>query len=62
MISSKGDSNIKKGVINLPKKEPAMAPGIKDSDELNQEASDQERQRGEYTSVTALVKDEADQG
>ncbi|MCP1158457.1 hypothetical protein [Bacillus infantis] len=42
------------------KKEPTMAPGIDDSDELNQDVSAQERQKGEYTNVTALVLDEAD--
>jgi hypothetical protein len=62
MISLKGDSNIKKGVIKLPedKKEPTMAPGIDDNEELNQDASSQERQKGEYTNVTTLILDEAD--
>jgi hypothetical protein len=62
MIQLKGDSNSKKGGIILPadKKEPTMAPGIDDREELNQEASAQEKEKGEYTSVTSLILDEAD--
>lgn len=42
------------------KKEPIMAPGIDDNEELNQDASSQERQKGEYTNVTTLIQEEAD--
>ncbi|MGD6843243.1 hypothetical protein ACQCVH_12070 [Bacillus infantis] len=42
------------------RKEPTMAPGIDDNEELNQDASAQERQKGEYTNVTTLILDEAD--
>jgi len=38
--------------------EPTVAPGIDDNDELNQEATKNELEKGEYTEVTTLSLDE----
>lgn len=45
---------------NEKDKEPTIAPGIDDEEELNQKASEDEINKGEYTSVTTLSLDEAD--
>lgn len=42
------------------KKEPTLAPGLDDQEELEQSASEKEVERGEYTSVTTLSFDEVD--
>jgi hypothetical protein len=42
------------------KKEPTVAPGMDDQEELNQSASEKEVESGEYTSVTTLSNDEVD--
>ncbi|MEH7416289.1 hypothetical protein V7266_13470 [Neobacillus drentensis] len=42
------------------KKEPTMAPGMDDQEELNASASDKDVDNGEYTSVTTLSYDEVD--
>jgi hypothetical protein len=42
------------------KDEPTIAPGIDDQEELDQKATQQEIERGEYTSVTTLSLDEVD--
>ena len=39
------------------KKEPTMAPGIHTSHPLEENASDQEVERGDYTEVTRLYLD-----
>lgn len=45
---------------NKLKNEPTIAPGIDDYEELDQKASEEEVEKGEYTSVTTLSLDEAD--
>jgi hypothetical protein len=40
--------------------EPTIAPGMNDLDELNQDASNKEIEKGEYTEVTTLSFDEVD--
>jgi hypothetical protein len=40
--------------------EPTVAPGMDDTEELNQEATNQEVANGEYTEVTVLSNDEVD--
>jgi hypothetical protein len=40
--------------------EPTIAPGMNDNEKLEQKASEDEVQRGEYTSVTTLSYDEVD--
>lgn len=42
------------------KNDPTIAPGMDDHEELNQNASDKEIQKGEYTRVTRLSYDEVD--
>ncbi|WP_180960345.1 hypothetical protein [Neobacillus cucumis] len=42
------------------KKEPTLAPGMDDQEELNTSASEKEVDHGEYTSVTTLSYDEVD--
>ncbi|MDR6998440.1 hypothetical protein [Neobacillus niacini] len=42
------------------KKEPTVAPGMDDQEELGQSATEEEVDRGEYTSVTTLSYDEVD--
>lgn len=42
------------------KKEPTVAPGMDDQEELEQSATEEEVDRGEYTSVTTLSYDEVD--
>ncbi|EIJ78133.1 hypothetical protein PB1_11254 [Bacillus methanolicus PB1] len=42
------------------KEEPKIAPGMDDSEELEQNASEDEVKRGEYTRVTTLSYDEVD--
>ncbi len=44
----------------VKKKEPTVAPGIDDQEELDQSASEKEVADGEYTSVTTLSFDEVD--
>lgn len=39
---------------------PTIAPGIDDQEELNEKATKQEIEKGEYTSVTTLSFDEVD--
>lgn len=39
---------------------PTLAPGMNDQDELEQSASENEVEKGEYTSVTTLSYDEVD--
>ncbi|WP_449621513.1 hypothetical protein [Robertmurraya sp. Marseille-Q9965] len=40
--------------------EPTMAPGMNDQEELKQDATDEEIDKGEYTNVTRLSFDEVD--
>jgi len=40
--------------------EPTVAPGMDDSEELNEEASNQDLVNGDYTEVTVLSNDEVD--
>ncbi|ULT55176.1 hypothetical protein L1999_18945 [Neobacillus drentensis] len=42
------------------KKDPNIAPGMDDQEELNASATDKEVADGEYTSVTTLSYDEVD--
>jgi hypothetical protein len=42
------------------KKEPTIAPGMDDQEELQQNATEKEVESGEYTSVTTLSYDEVD--
>lgn len=42
-------------------KKPTVAPGMDDSEELNQQASASEVKKGEYTDVTTLSFDEVDE-
>ncbi|MEH7303356.1 hypothetical protein [Neobacillus drentensis] len=44
----------------IKKKEPSIAPGMDDQEELEQTASEKEVETGEYTSVTTLSYDEVD--
>jgi len=44
----------------LKKKEPTLASGMDDQEELDQSATDNEIEKGEYTSVTTLSFDEVD--
>jgi hypothetical protein len=39
---------------------PTLAPGMNDQDELEQSASENEVEKGEYTRVTTLSYDEVD--
>ncbi len=41
-------------------KEPTLAPGMDDQEELEQSASKNEIENGEYTKVTTLSYDEVD--
>ncbi|MEH7504107.1 hypothetical protein V7152_19185 [Neobacillus drentensis] len=40
--------------------EPSIAPGMDDSEELEQDATKDEIEKGEYTQVTTLSFDEVD--
>jgi hypothetical protein len=40
--------------------EPSIAPGMDDSEELEQNASQEEVKKGDYTSVTTLSYDEVE--
>lgn len=40
------------------KKQPTVAPGIDNDEELEQKATQLEKDKGEYTQVTALINDE----
>ncbi|WP_404328181.1 hypothetical protein [Mesobacillus maritimus] len=40
--------------------EATLAPGMDDTEELNQEATNQEIENGEYTEVNVLSNDEVD--
>ncbi|WP_170209243.1 hypothetical protein [Robertmurraya kyonggiensis] len=40
--------------------EPTMAPGMNDQEELKQDATNEEIDKGEYTNVTRLSFDEVD--
>ena len=40
--------------------EPTVAPGMDDSEELEKQATKEEVERGEFTSVTTLSFDEVD--
>ena len=42
------------------KQAPTLAPGMNDQDELEQSATVNEVEKGEYTSVTTLSYDEVD--
>ncbi|MCM3724117.1 hypothetical protein M3226_00165 [Neobacillus cucumis] len=42
------------------KKQPTVAPGMDDQEELNTSATEKEVEEGEYTSVTTLSYDEVD--
>ena len=42
------------------KKEPTVAPGMDDQEELEKSATEEDVERGEYTSVTTLSYDEVD--
>ncbi|MDH5160947.1 hypothetical protein [Heyndrickxia oleronia] len=39
---------------------PTVAPGMNDAEELNEEATEQDIETGDYTSVTTLSWDEVD--
>jgi hypothetical protein len=39
---------------------PTLAPGMDDTEELNQEATENEMKNGEFTEVTVLSNDEVD--
>ncbi|MBE3569422.1 MAG: hypothetical protein IMW92_04655 [Bacillales bacterium] len=41
--------------------QPAIAPGIDDEEELEQRATEEEIERGEFTEVTHLSYDEVDE-
>jgi hypothetical protein len=43
------------------KQGPTLAPGMNDQDELEQSATENEVEKGEYTSVTTLSYDEVDE-
>ncbi|MCM3584277.1 hypothetical protein M3182_00795 [Mesobacillus maritimus] len=43
---------------NLKKQEPTVAPGMDDQEEMNEEATNSEIEKGEYTEVTTLSYDE----
>lgn len=45
---------------NSKEKEPTIAPGMDDQEELEQNATNEEIEKGEYTSVTTLSFDEVD--
>jgi hypothetical protein len=49
--------NKEKDLIN---KAPTLAPGMNDQDELEQSASENEVEKGDYTSVTTLSFDEVE--
>jgi hypothetical protein len=53
--SCKGMSN-RKNKMDVPK----IATGMDDQEELNQKATQEEIEKGEYTSVTTLSLDEVD--
>ncbi|MFD1737158.1 hypothetical protein ACFSCX_11410 [Bacillus salitolerans] len=40
--------------------EPTIAPGMDDSEELREEATEREKNKGDYTKVTTLSFDEVD--
>lgn len=42
------------------KDQPSIAPGMDDQEELEQNATEEEVEKGEYTSVTTLSYDEVD--
>lgn len=42
------------------RKEPTIAPGMNDEEELIEPASEEEIERGDYTEVTTLSLDEVD--
>jgi len=44
----------------IKKKQPTVAPGMDDQEELNASATEKEVEDGEYTSVTTLSYDEVD--
>jgi hypothetical protein len=44
--------------VGKKKKEPTIAPGMNDNEELEQKASEVEIKKGEYTSVTKMSWDE----
>jgi hypothetical protein len=49
--------------VNIKKKQPdeaTMAPGMDDGEGMNQEATNQEIQEGDYTEVTTVSYDEVD--
>lgn len=52
------------GVLFMTKKRPedgpTLAPGLDEQEELNEEATEEEVEEGEYTKVTSLVWDEYD--
>lgn len=52
----------KGGVFDVKRKElkPTIAPGMNDAEELNEEATEQDIETGDYTSVTTLSWDEVD--
>ncbi|CRK83673.1 hypothetical protein BN000_03663 [Neobacillus massiliamazoniensis] len=45
---------------NYKQTHPSIAPGMDDQEELEQSASVEEIEKGEYTSVTTLSYDEVD--
>lgn len=40
--------------------EPTLAPGIDEEEELNQEATEEDIEEGDYTQVTRVILDEND--
>lgn len=51
---------MKKGSRKNENNGATVAPGMDDTEELNQEATNQEVETGEYTEVTVLSYDEVD--
>ncbi|AKP48623.1 hypothetical protein [Bacillus smithii] len=49
-------------MLNKKKEQqPSLAPGIDDEEELDQRATEEEIERGEFTEVTHLSYDEVDE-
>jgi hypothetical protein len=55
----KGDGKMK-DKNNNKSNEPTIAPGMNDNEELEQDATKQDIQKGEFTQVTTLSYDEVD--
>jgi hypothetical protein len=51
---------MKKNQTNKENNGPTVAPGMDDTEELNQEATGNEIQNGDFTEVTVVSNDEVD--